>query len=82
MKDTNFVCTSEISATYPRIDALDKENKLGLQITHTKKYFKKINKTIDKIRINKVNEEIDTLYFFHYIGKAEKNTLSKHNVQN
>ncbi|MEJ9291228.1 SMEK domain-containing protein [Escherichia coli] len=74
LKDTNFVCTSEISATYPGIDALDKENKLGLQITHTKN-TSKINKTIDKIRINKVNEEIDTLYFFITSERQKKYTI-------
>ncbi|WP_449568457.1 SMEK domain-containing protein [Lelliottia nimipressuralis] len=71
----NFICTSEISANYPGIDAIDKINRLGLQITHTKTNSK-INKTIDKIRENKVNNDIGVLYFFITSRRQKKYTIT------
>ncbi|HHR0579389.1 TPA: SMEK domain-containing protein [Klebsiella oxytoca] len=71
----NFICTSEISANYPGIDAIDKINRLGLQITHTKTNSK-INKTIDKIRDNKVNNDIGVLYFFITSRRQKKYTIT------
>ncbi|WP_313276314.1 SMEK domain-containing protein [Kosakonia cowanii] len=71
----NFICTSESSENYPGIDAIDKINRLGLQITHTKTNSK-INKTIDKIRENKVNNDIGVLYFFITSRKQKKYTIT------
>ncbi|MDW7783321.1 SMEK domain-containing protein [Morganella morganii] len=75
LNEKNFICTSEISANYPGIDAIDKINRLGLQITHTKTNLK-INKTIDKIRDNKVNNDIGVLYFFITSRKQKKYTIT------
>ncbi|CTW88191.1 SMEK domain-containing protein [Escherichia coli] len=75
LNDSDFICTSEISANYPGIDAIDKVNRLGLQITHTKTNSK-INKTIDRIRENKVNNEIGVLYFFITSRKQKKYTIT------
>lgn len=71
----NFICTSEISSNYPGIDAIDKINRLGLQITHTRTNSK-INKTIDKIRENKVNNDIGVLYFFITSRRQKKYTIT------
>lgn len=75
LNDSNFICTSEISANYPGIDAIDKINRLGLQISHTKTNSK-INKTIDKVRENKVNNEIGVLYFFITSRRQKKYTIT------
>ncbi|WP_317178509.1 SMEK domain-containing protein [Pectobacterium sp. HCp5_1] len=75
LNGNNFICTSEISANYPGIDAIDKTNRLGLQITHTKTNSK-INKTIDKIRENKVNNDIGVLYFFITSRRQKKYTIT------
>ncbi|WP_350025288.1 SMEK domain-containing protein [Providencia rettgeri] len=74
LEDKNFKCTSEIKSNYPGIDAIDERNRLGLQITHTKTNSK-INKTIDKIRDNKVNQHIGVLYFFITSRKQKKYTI-------
>lgn len=74
LKDTEFRCTAQIRANYPGIDALDKNNKLGLQISH-KRTNKKINDTIDKIRNNNVNNSIRVLYFFITSRKQKRYTI-------
>lgn len=74
LKDTEFKCTSEIKSNFPGIDALDKNNRLGLQISHTKTN-KKINDTITKIKNNKVNNHIGILYFFITSRKQKKYTI-------
>lgn len=63
LKDTKFLCTAEIKVNYPGIDALDEDDRQGLQITH-ENTSKKINETIDIIRNNDVNKAIGVLYFF------------------
>ncbi|NEH20624.1 SMEK domain-containing protein (plasmid) [Pantoea agglomerans] len=74
LKDTNFRCTSDIKSNFPGIDALDKKNKLGLQISHSRTN-KKINDTIDKIRDNNINSVIGTLYFFITSRKQKQYTI-------
>lgn len=74
LKDTDFRCTAEIKSNFPGIDALDENNKLGLQISHTRTN-KKINDTIDKIRNNNVNNSIGVLYFFITSRKQKKYTI-------
>lgn len=59
----NFKSTSALGATYPGIDALDKRDRLGLQITHTPT-LTKINSAIEAINKNGIRKDIDELYFF------------------
>lgn len=76
LKDTEFKCTAKIKSNFPGIDALDKNNRLGLQISHTKTN-KKINNTIRIIKDNKVNDHIGILYFFITSRKQKKYTIKE-----